>query len=131
MEIETGNAHDVDTRGSGWFIGFSPWAKDSAGGIRYVAQDEELSGLSVKWFHHPAGHTSGAKPLSTGRTVSILVTDGAHFEIDFCGQPDFTGEVRTVALRREGDFAMWGEGLYHRWRCVADATIATVRWSPA
>jgi hypothetical protein len=68
--------------------------------------------------------------VSTGRTMSILVTDGAHFELDFSTSPDFTGDVRTVVFTREGDFAAWGEGLYHRWRCIREATIGTVRWTP-
>jgi hypothetical protein len=131
MDIETGNAHEADTQGTGWFVGFSPWAKDSVGGLRFVPQDQPVTGLSIKWFRHPPGHVGDAKPVSTGRTVSILATGGGHFEIDFCERPDFTGDVRTVSLRREGDFAMWGEGLYHRWRCIAEATIGTVRWTPA
>ena len=131
MDIDTGNAHDVATQGTGWFLGFSPWTQGSVGGLRHVPQHAPVTGLSVKWYRHPAGQEGIDKPLSTGRTVSILVTDGARFEIDFCLFADFSGEVRTVALTREGDFAVWGEGLHHRWRCVKDATIATVRWTPA
>lgn len=128
-EIETGNAHDVDTRGTGWFIGFSDWTR-GANELRHVPQHEPVTGVCVKWFNHPTGHESDSKPISTGRTMSILVTDGSRFEVDFSLTPDFSGEVRTVVLMREGDFAIWGEGLYHRWRCVSRATIATVRWVP-
>jgi hypothetical protein len=63
--------------------------------------------------------------------VSVLVNEGGVFEIDFCGAPDFVGEVRTVRLARPGDFAAWGAGLFHRRRCVRRATIATTRWGPA
>ena len=93
-------------------------------------KDQPVTGLCVKWFRHEPGHESGDKPVSEGRSASILVTENARFEIDFCLSADFSGEVRTVVLRREGDFAVWGEGLYHRWRCVERATIATVRWTP-
>ena len=130
MDIDFGNAHDIGTQGTGWFIGFSPWTKKSVRGLRYIPQHEPVTGVCVKWFHHAAGHESEIKPLSTGRTMSILVTDGAHFELDFCEREDFTGEVRTVVFRREGDFAVWGERLYHRWRCMTQVTIATVRWMP-
>ena len=131
MDIETGNAHEVDTQGTGWFIGFSPWTRAAPHGFRHVPQDEPVTGLCVKWYHHAPGHTSENKPLSTGRTMSILVTDDSHFELDFSLTPDFSGEVRTIVFTREGDFAIWGEGLYHRWRCVKRATIGTVRWMPA
>lgn len=131
MELETGNAHDVDTQGTGWFIGFSPWTRSSPHGLRHVPQGGAVTGLCVKWFHHPAGQVGDDKPLSTGRTMSILVTHDAHFELDFSLAPDFSGEVRTIALTREGDFAIWGAGLYHRWRCVKRATIGTVRWTPS
>lgn len=127
MDIETGNANDIDTQRTGWFIGFSPWAR----GLRHVPKEQIVTGLCVKWFHHAPGHAEDAKPVSTGRTMSALVTQGGHFELDFCERADFTGEVRTVAFKREGDFAIWGEGLHHRWRCVREATIATVRWMPA
>lgn len=131
MDIDTGNAHEVDTQGTGWFVGFSPWTLASACGLRHAPRDDPVTGLCVKWYRHDAGHESGAKPLSAGRTMSILVTEGGHFEIDFCLDPRFERGVRTVALRREGDFAVWGEGLYHRWRCIGRATVATVRWAPS
>ena len=130
MDIDTGNASELDTQGTGWFIGFSPWTHGSVNGLRHVAKDQPVTGLCVKWFRHEPGHESGDKPVSEGRSASILVTENARFEIDFCLSADFSGEVRTVVLRREGDFAVWGEGLYHRWRCVERATIATVRWTP-
>ena len=131
MQIDSGNVHDLDTQGTGWFIGFSPWTARSVDGLRHVPEDEPVAGLCVKWFQHEPGHESGPKPVSSGRTMSILVTDGAHFELDFCEHPDFGAGVRTVVFRREGDFAVWGEGLYHRWRCITRVTIATVRWAPA
>lgn len=130
MEIDTGNAHEVDSQGTGWFIGFSAWTRGSAAGLRHVPKEATVSGLSVKWFHHEPGHESGDKPVSEGRTASVLVTDGGRFEIDFCIDASFVGEVRTVLLQREGDFAVWGAGVYHRWRCIERATIATVRWTP-
>jgi hypothetical protein len=131
MDIDTGNAHDVDTGGTGWFIGFSPWTQGSVRDFRHVPKDQPVTGLCVKWYHHEPGHESGGKPVSEGRTMSILVTGDSHFELDFCESPDFAGNVRTVVFKREGDFAVWGEGLYHRWRCIKRATIGTVRWTPA
>jgi len=131
MNIDTGNAYDQDTCGTGWFVGFSEWTRASTDGLRHVPKGEAVSGLSMKWFDHPPGQEGHAKPVSEGRTLSILVNEGGEFEIDFCVSADFSGEVRTVRLARPGDFAAWGVGLFHRWRCVRRATVATVRWGPA
>jgi hypothetical protein len=130
MDLITGNAYDMDTRGTGWFIGFSDWTRHGAGELLHVPPAQPVEGLCVKWFDHPAGHDSGdAKPLSEGRTVSILVSPEARFCIDFCGGPDFApARTRSVLLQRPGDFAAWGAGLYHRWRALDRATVMTLRW---
>jgi len=31
-------------------------------------------------------------------------------------------------LEHPGDFAIWGEGLEHRWRALEPSTVLTVRW---
>lgn len=131
MQLDIGNAHEVKTQGTGWFIGFSPWTMGSHAGLRHVPAGQPLTGLCVKFFDHPSGHDSGSdKPVSEGRTMSMLVSSGARFEIVFSLSPDFSGEVRQVLLQKEGDYVAWGAGLYHRWRCETRSTILTVRWSP-
>lgn len=68
MKIETGNAHEAETKGTGWFVGFSDWTRK---------------------------------------------------------------EGSALLHERHGDFAAWGEGLYHRWHCLSRATVLTIRWNPA
>ena len=99
--------------------------------LLYVPPDQSLSGLCVKWFDHPAGHDSAAaKPVSEGRTVSILVSQGSRFRIDFCESADFrSSAVQTAWLQRHGDYAAWGAGLHHRWHCEARSTVLTLRWN--
>jgi hypothetical protein len=132
INLDIGNAHELDTQGTGWFIGFGPWTLASPGGLRHVPREQAASGLSVKWFDHAPGHDSGdAKPVSEGRTMSILVSAGAAFRIDFSESAGFDeAGVRTVLLRQEGDYVAWGAGLFHRWRCEKRSTILTVRWNP-
>lgn len=131
MNIDVGNAYELDTQGTGWFVGFSPWTLLGEGGLRHVPQDQPLTGLCVKWYDHPPGHDGGAKPISEGRTVSILVTGDAAFHIEFSASPAFeAATLRSVVLRKQGDYAAWGPGLFHRWRCEKRSTIITVRWSP-
>jgi hypothetical protein len=132
MDLLTGNAYDQDTRGTGWFIGFSDWTRHGPGALLHVPRAEPLTGLCVKWWDHPAGHDSGdAKPVSEGRTVSLLVSEASLFRIDFSPFPDFRAEgLRSVLLRRHGDFAAWGAGLYHRWHALERAAVMSLRWTP-
>lgn len=131
MKIATGNAHDAETRKTGWFVGFGDWTQSEHSGLLFVPKGQALSGLCVKWYRHPTGDDSGeAKPVSTGRTISILVSEGSEFRIDFSKSPRFREDVQTVTLKRHGDFAAWGDGIYHRWHCNSQATVLTVRWQP-
>ncbi|MGJ7507296.1 hypothetical protein [Variovorax sp. GT1P44] len=57
--VEFGNAGDLDTHGTGWFVGFSDWTRGSPGGLRHVPAHEAAEGLCVKWFSHPAGNPDG------------------------------------------------------------------------
>lgn len=130
MDILTGNAHDAETRGTGWFIGFSAWTLNGASELLHIPSERMLSGLCAKWYDHPTGHGSGnGKPVSEGRTISILVSEHSAFRIEFCDSPDFPPEkTRTVVLSRHGDFAAWGAGLFHRWHCLSRSTVLTLRW---
>ena len=135
MDVEFGNAGELDTQGTGWFIGFSEWARAPRGApLRYMPADMASTGLCVKWFMHTPGNPNGEpKPLSEGRTISVMVGEPGEFRLDFvAGSSSFDGgETLTHVLRRTGDFAIWGPGLHHRAFCVKPACILTVRWLPA
>ena len=127
--VLTGNAADLDTRGTGWILGFSEWTRLPQSDLLHVPKDLPLHGLCVKWYLHPAGHVSDAKPVSEGRTLSLLAGAPSHFQVDFSLDPGFPPEAtRVVDLRRTGDFVIWGAGLHHRWRAPGACTIVTVRW---
>jgi hypothetical protein len=128
VDVAFGNAHDAMTCGTGWMVGFGDWTS----GLLRVPEDQLLSGLCVKWFDHPAGDDSGlGKPVSSGRTLSLLVSEASAFRIECSESADFApGATRSVLLERHGDFAAWGPGLFHRWHCLAPATILTIRWLP-
>jgi hypothetical protein len=131
QRVEFGNAGDVNTNGTGWFVGFSDWAKSPPANLRHVPREELASGLCVKWFSHRAGDPNGeAKPLSEGRTMSMLVSPASEFRIEFSANPDFPGhEALAHTLRRHGDFVIWGPGLYHRAFGIQAACVLTVRWN--
>ena len=132
--IEFGNAGRLDTNGTGWFIGFSDWTR-SAGTVdlRFVPPDAHLKGLCVKWFFHAAGDPNGQpKPVSEGRTMSILVGAPSEFRLEFSRDADFepAQERRVHTLREPGDFVVWGEGIHHRAFGIQPACILTIRWQP-
>lgn len=130
MDIEFGNAGSVDTEGSGWFLGFSDWTKANNSYLRYIQQNTDLRSLCVKWFAHKKGNPNGeSKPISEGRTISILVSTNGRFRLEFSSAPDFRqNEVKSFILKEHGDFVIWGSNLYHRAFGEEDSTILTIRW---
>ena len=130
QNVEFGNAGDLDTHGTGWFVGFSDWTRKPPAQLRHVPAEDLAAGLCIKWFSHPAGNPNGEyKPLSEGRTMSILVSPSSEFRIEFSASDDFAKDIVAHTLRRHGDFVIWGPGLFHRAFGVQAACILTVRWS--
>lgn len=134
MDIETGNAGEVFTAGTGWIVGFSDWTRSLPADLRHVPPQAGLRALAVKWMFHPRGDTRGSvpsKPISVGRSMNIMASDGGVLRLQFSAEPEFP-PARTVekVLRRHGDFCAWGANLYHRAYFDADCTILTVRWIP-
>ena len=133
MEIESGNASDVETRGTGWFVGYGDWTRDGGFDLRHVPEGMASRGLCLKWVDHPAGDPRGlAKPPSTGRTVSIL---DERLGAVPPGVPPTTrdspaGGQSSMSSRGRGDFVAWGGGLHHRWFVDEDCTVVTLRWVP-
>jgi hypothetical protein len=132
MPVEFGNAEQLDTNRTGWMLGFSDWSKDGGHNLRHMPVSASSVGLCAKWFSHQAGDPNGQeKPLSTGRTMSILISEHSEFRIDFSADPSFPAEkTLTHVLRARGDFAIWGEGLYHRAFGLKAAIVMTLRWEP-
>ena len=132
LGLEIGNAGALDTRGTGWWIGFSDWTRDGGANLRHMPPGLAALGLSAKWYDHPAGHPNGeAKPISEGRSVSLLVSEHGGFRIDFSRDAAFpSGHTFTHLMRRRGDFVAWGAGLHHRAFGLQDSCILTLRWVP-
>jgi hypothetical protein len=130
--VEFGNAGTLDTHGTGWFVGFSDWTRSALGDLRHVAAGAPTAGLCIKWFAHAAGDPNGeAKPISEGRSLSVLVSPASEFRIEFSSTADFAPEATiSHTLRRQGDFVVWGEGVHHRAFGMEAACVMTVRWTP-
>jgi len=111
---QSGNAWEdcaeYDGVKNGWFVGSQDWMP-SAG----LCNSEVLE---IRWCKHFAGQVSGVKPLSTGRTLSILVS--GEFQIVVAGE--------RHTLRQPGDYVIWGSKLQHSWVALEDSVCCTVRW---
>ena len=135
MDIEFGNAGALDTNGTGWFIGFSDWARANVAGVpdlRFMAKGALAHTIHAKWMAHPKGDDRGtAKPPSDGRTLSILVSESGRFRLEFSGDGTFpAGRVVAHTLERHGDFVIWGTNLHHRWFVDEACVVLTFRWVP-
>ena len=63
------------------------------------------------------------KPISTGRTLSLLAGAGA-FALWFR-----LGDLEArVVLEEQGDYALWGPGLAHSWQVLQPSLVVTLRW---
>lgn len=110
------------------FVGHGPPGQGAGDGSGDGAA-ARLEGLAIKWFQHTPQDDPGwgqGKPISVGRTLSLLAGPGA-FELSFRRG----GRRCTLVLEQPGDFAIWGEGLEHRWRALEPSTVLTVRWQPS
>jgi hypothetical protein len=139
--LEVGNAwtlRPAEALHTNWVVGDHPAIPEAS--LRFLRHGghpegaQVVEGLALKWFaHSPADppEWGEGKPLSTGRTVSLLAGAGA-FELWFArrgeaGGSDGSAEV-SVLLEEPGDFALWGPGLTHRWRVWQPSLVVTLRW---
>jgi hypothetical protein len=61
--------------------------------------------------------------------MSVFISDESQFQVDFSADPSFAPEgMVTHTLRRAGDYAIWGAGVFHRAFGIRPATILTIRW---
>ncbi|SNS82942.1 hypothetical protein SAMN06265795_10787 [Noviherbaspirillum humi] len=133
LDIEFGDANLVDTNGTGWFVGFGDWLRSPGAALRHMPAEAAVRGLCMKWGIHRRGDTLGTgKPVSAGRTLSMLVSEHGRFRLQFSPDPAFPpGETVEHALSRHGQFCAWGAGIHHRWFVDEDCIILTLRWTPA
>ena len=132
MDIEFGNSGSLDTNETGWFVGFSDWTKSTGNNLRNLPFDSCHKGLCIKWYEHKVGIPNGeAKPISTGRTISILVGDSGEFKLEYSSTEIYKPEnTKEFTLTESGDFVIWGSNIYHRAYCLKPSKILTVRWEP-
>ncbi len=130
MDLEFGNAGLVDTNGTGWFLGFSEWTKSEQSFLRYIPKDYLAKSLCVKWHVCERGDPNGEeKPISEGRSMTILISEFGQFQLDFDRESQFSpSSMESYTLTKQGDFVIWGSGIYHRAFCFDKSVLLTLRW---
>jgi hypothetical protein len=126
--LEVGNAwalRSPEAPHTNWVVGDHPGIPvESLRFLRHGGQGVE--NVALKWFAHAPGDPrewGEGKPISTGRTLSLLAGEGV-FELWFQRGPR---EAR-VLLEEAGDFALWGPGIAHSWRVRKPSLVMTLRW---
>jgi hypothetical protein len=131
--LEVGNAWALRPQAqphTNWVVG--DHAGIPAESLRFLrhgghpAGGQGVENMALKWFAHaptdPREWGEG-KPISTGRTLSLLAGEGA-FELWFRhGERD-----ARVLLEEPGDYALWGPGIAHSWRVRKPSLVVTLRW---
>lgn len=111
----SGNAAEDGRETRGWIIGHFI---DPPEGVR------SNKDVEVKWGIYPAGEKRPEWTADDQRTTLVLLIEG-NFRVDLTGV--------SIALEKQGDYAVWGPGTGHSWEAISDAVVVTVRWpsSPA
>lgn len=105
----TGNAGEDAALDRGWILGhFKP-----AGDPRH-SDDVE-----IKWGVHRRGDERAEWVRGEQRTALLVLISG-RFRVELPG--------RSVLLRRQGDYVVWGRGVDHSWRAEEESVVLTVRW---
>ena len=110
----TGNAADDADDYRGWLLGHFINHTDAS-----VCTTDALE---VKWGIHPAGQERAGWTTDEDRTTLVLLVSG-RFTVNLT--------VGTVAMERQGDYAVWGPGIDHSWKAEQDSVVITVRWPSA
>ena len=93
MELETGNAGEVDTNGTGWFIGFSDWTDAGDANLRHIPSEIDARVLRQVVFAPCRGSERRAQVICEERTVAIQVGLSGSFRIEFCPSKFFTRRI--------------------------------------
>jgi quercetin dioxygenase-like cupin family protein len=111
----SGNAAEDGQETRGWILGHFI---DPSEGVR------SNKDVEVKWGIHPTGDKRHEWTADDQRTTLVLLISG-NFRIDLTGT--------SIALEKQGDYAVWGPGTDHSWEAISDSVVVTVRWpsSPA
>lgn len=112
--FESGNAYTDGTPYRDWIVGHFVDAE--------VSPTRKTTDVEIKWSLHRSGEARADWVVGEVRTTIVLLISG-RFRITFS---DTSGD--DVLLAKQGDYAIWGPNVDHRWRAETDSVVITVRW---
>lgn len=107
--VYTGRASVDAAADRGWLLGHFREASD----LRHS------DAVEIKWGVHPAGDARSEWVRGEERTAVLILVSG-RFQVEF--------PHRTVELREQGDYVVWGPGVDHSWCAPEESVVLTVRW---
>ncbi|MEU6578984.1 signal peptidase I [Streptomyces sp. NPDC046805] len=107
--VYVGNAGEDAVLDRGWLLGHFKEAGDA----------RHSDAVEVKWGVHPRGDVRGQWVRGEQRTALLVLISG-RFRVELPG--------RSVLLRRQGDYVVWGRGVDHSWVAEEESVVLTVRW---
>jgi quercetin dioxygenase-like cupin family protein len=109
--VRVGNFGD-DARSNGsWVMGFNEHLKEPL-------QNKQFG---LKWSELEA-HQRREISAKNLKSSSLVVLVAGEMRLWF-------GEEKLeVVLKKQGDYVVWGAGVWHMWETVLDSVVMTLRW---
>jgi mannose-6-phosphate isomerase-like protein (cupin superfamily) len=108
-DVYVGNAGHDAPLDRGWLLGH----------FKEPGDPRHSEDVEIKWGIHPAGDERAQWVHGEGRTALLVLISG-RFRMEFPG--------RSVTLREQGEYVVWGKGVDHSWYAEEESVVLTVRW---
>ncbi|MBT2365885.1 signal peptidase I [Streptomyces sp. ISL-10] len=107
--VYVGNAGKDAALDRGWLLGHFKSADDP----------RHSTDIEIKWGVHPRGDERMHWVNGEVRTALLVLVSG-RFRVELPG--------RSVLLKEQGDYVVWGRGVGHSWCAEEESVVLTVRW---
>lgn len=107
--VYVGNAGKDAVLDRGWLLGH----------FKDVSDPRHSLDVEIKWGIHPRGDERLQWVKGEERTALLVLISG-RFRVELPG--------RSVLLKEQGDYVVWGLGVDHSWFAEDESVVLTVRW---
>ncbi|MFB7109797.1 signal peptidase I [Streptomyces sp. NPDC056190] len=107
--VYVGNAGKDAALDRGWLLGH----------FKGVGDPRRSEAVEIKWGVHRRGDARPRWVEGEERTALLVLISG-RFRVELPG--------RSVLLKEQGDYVVWGRGVDHSWCAEEESVVLTVRW---
>ncbi|MBB1243629.1 signal peptidase I [Streptomyces durbertensis] len=107
--VYVGNAGHDAALDRGWLLGH----------FKDTDDPRHSEDVEIKWGVHPPGDERAEWVTGESRTALLVLVSG-RFRVELPG--------RSVLLKEQGDYVVWGKGVDHSWFAEEESVVLTVRW---